>query len=1009
MPKRVSLERHLHRRRPSGDLANRLLLRTLGEASLASAGSDNCPVVVLGPGKLLALLVFLACAPDRRTTVNELLDLFWADQDGDSGHHDLRQAVWQLRRRLGRGALTMDHGAVALHGSIKVDRDEFLRAVEDGTLERAVELYRGEFLAGLSAPAAASFEQWVDVERYRLQRAFSRVAETLVRDRLSAGRFAAAHQLARRRRDADPHEEGAWALLIEAFLSAGDAARAAAEADLLERVLAADGREPERETRALLQRVRAAARDGAAPVGPTLLAPPLVAREREFHALVRAWERAQRGAGGHVHAAGSSGVGKTRLLREFQARLQAMGGRVLYLRARFAGRRVAFGLASELATALAELPGSAGISPDAASALVALNPTLSGRFPSSLDTTSGGEALRRRGLALLELLGSVSEEQPVALLCDDVQWMDPASQDLLQWVFGKLDRLRALSVTTGPEAPRGPEHATTSERLVVSPLSVDGVRALIMSVGALPSARWGRTLADRIHAVTDGLPRRVLELLEQGLATGWLALGPAGWETRDPVAMARHLSVSPGRGSADVVVLPFVAAAPQQGHWAIGLTEGLISDLSRVSALRVIGYPSALRLQEMADDLASLRAAVNVRYVIQGRVHADGDRLHVTAQVRDVATGAVLRDETCSGGSADLFALRERLARAAVQALNVRVSPGEQVAPVGSSNADVHAYECYLRARQCIWSFAPGELQRALAILQHGLEVAGENALLRATLGTLYWSFVQSGADLDETMLERAEDCASRVLTLDPNLPQGHFLAGCVAQTRGRARDAVGHLRRTLSLDPNNADALMMLGYRYAQAGKTFAARALAARLLELDPLTGINQVLPGFIAMVEGRFEEAVPAHYRAQLIDRSPPSVLVYAIALARAHRHDEAHRVIDDLRQDMPDTPQTQIATLLQHALRGERREVVDAVSPMVERNARLVEYLAWHLGAGYALVGETERALAWLDHAANMGFVNYPFLLADPLLEPIRGEPGFGLLAERVKRDWETFEV
>ena len=78
-------------------------------------------------------------------------------------------------------------------------------------------------------------------------------------------------------------------------------------------------------------------------------------------------------------------------------------------------------------------------------------------------------------------------------------------------------------------------------------------------------------------------------------------------------------------------------------------------------------------------------------------------------------------------------------------------------------------------------------------------------------------------------------------------------------------------------------------------------------------------------------------------------------------------------------------------------------------MVERNARLVEYLAWHLGAGYALVGETERALAWLDHAANMGFVNYPFLLADPLLEPIRGEPGFGLLAERVKRDWEAFEV
>jgi TolB-like protein/DNA-binding SARP family transcriptional activator/tetratricopeptide (TPR) repeat protein len=1009
MPKRVSLQRHLHRRRASGEPSGRLLLRTLGEASLASAGSSDRPVVVLGPGKLLALLVFLACAPDRRTTANELLDLFWADHDGDSGHHDLRQAVWQLRRRLGRGALTMDRGAVALRGSIQVDRDDFLRAVEDGALERAVDLYRGEFLAGLSAPGAVSFERWADVERYRLQRAFSRAAETLVRDRLSAGRFAAAHQLARRRRDADPHEEGAWALLIEAFLSAGDAARAAAEADLLERVLAADGREPERETRALLQRVRAAARDGAAPVGPTLLAPPLVSREREFHALVRAWDRARCGAGGHIHAAGKPGVGKTRLLREFRARLQAMGGRVLYLRARFAGRRVAFGLASELVAALAELPGSAGISPEAASALVALNPTLSGRFPSPLDTTSGDEALRRRALALLELLGSVSEEQPVAVLCDDVQWIDPPSHDLLQWVFGKLDRLRALCVTTGPETARSPEHATTSERLVVLPLSVDGVGALITSLGALPHARWGRTLVERLHAATDGLPRRVLEVLEKGLEMGWLALGPAGWASQNPHAMARYVSVPPAPGSADLVVLPFVAAAPQEGHWAIGLTEGLISDLSRVSALRVIGYPSALRLQEMADDLASLRAAVNVRYVIQGTVQADGDGLRVTARVRDVATGAVLRDETWSGRRADLFALRERVARAAIQALNVRVSPGEQLGFGGLSNTDVHAYECYLRARQCIWSFAPGELQRALAILQHGLEVTGENALLRATLGTLYWSFVQSGANLDETMLQKAEDCASKALALDPHLSQGHFLAGCVAQMRGRAHDAAGHLRRALSLDPNNADALMMLAYLYAAAGKTFAARALGTRLLEIDPLTGINQVVPGFIAMLEGRFEEAVPAHYRAQKIDRSPPSVLVYAIALARAGHYDEAHQVIDRLRQEMPDAPATLVATFLQRALRGERRQAVEAVTPSVERNARLVEYLAWHVGAGYAMVGETDRAVAWLDHAASMGFVNYPFLLADPLLERIRGEPVFSALAERVKQAWEEFEL
>jgi len=77
--------------------------------------------------------------------------------------------------------------------------------------------------------------------------------------------------------------------------------------------------------------------------------------------------------------------------------------------------------------------------------------------------------------------------------------------------------------------------------------------------------------------------------------------------------------------------------------------------------------------------------------------------------------------------------------------------------------------------------------------------------------------------------------------------------------------------------------------------------------------------------------------------------------------------------------------------------------------VEPAAQWVEYLAWHTAAGYSLVGESDWALTWLDRAASLGLLNYPFLMTDPLLARIRGEAGFTQLAERVKRAWEAFEV
>ena len=275
----------------------RLTLVTLGGWALASADAAGAPTPVFGPSKPLALLAYLACAPGRTARREHLADLLWADLEPDGAHHAFRQTLWYIRQRIGTDGLASDAVQVSLTADVEIDRDRFDAAVARQDHEQAVTLYTGDFLPGFAAPGGAEFEQWADLERGRLRRAFLRAAGSLVQLRLDASRFREAVTLARRVHDTDPHAEPGWRLLIEALLSSGDRLGAALEADRLRQWLAAEGREPEPATRGLLRQ----ASDGAtadpadAPVstGAPAIVAKLVGREREFAAILDAWSAAR--------------------------------------------------------------------------------------------------------------------------------------------------------------------------------------------------------------------------------------------------------------------------------------------------------------------------------------------------------------------------------------------------------------------------------------------------------------------------------------------------------------------------------------------------------------------------------------------------------------------------------------------------------------------------------------------------------------------------------------------
>lgn len=512
-----------------------LTLTTLGGAGLFSPLGTE----LLGPGKPLALLIYLTTAPSRSVRREQLLTLLWADLPPDKARHALRQTLWFLRQILGVGRLRTSGAELILDGEFVVDRETFLLAIDRRELEVAVACYRANFLEGFAVPGGLDFEHWADVERQRLREAFLRSAEHLVRQWMDHGRSRDAVLLARRVRDAAPGTERAWRLLLEALRSAGDRLGFGMEAAALSQHFSEDSREPDAATRILLE----AEGGGSAPAGDPgkNLAPALVGREREFGSIVRAWEQARKSAGRHIHLSAGPGLGKTRLLQEVHRRLRGLGARVVSLRANPGDHAIPFSFAGEIVRAVAELPGAAGVSPATAGSLVALHPPLSGKFHASPDFASGEDALHHRAAAIAELLEVVCDETPVALLLDDLHWADRPSRQLLLPLVARLERTHLLLVSATRPAAELAAFGEGGKTIHLSPIAQPHIAELLSSLGQFPEAAWSRELPGVLSEVTSGSPLLILETLQLSIDAGLLELAGPIWHCQAPTRLFDQL------------------------------------------------------------------------------------------------------------------------------------------------------------------------------------------------------------------------------------------------------------------------------------------------------------------------------------------------------------------------------------------------------------------------------------------------------------------------------------
>jgi len=263
-----------------------------------------------------------------------------------------------------------------------------------------------------------------------------------------------------------------------------------------------------------------------------------VGRQALLDQLTAMAERARRGVAGRVLLSGASGVGKSRLLDEFESRLRLRGARVARVRLLSAMREVPFAALADATRVLAALPGALGVSESSAAALVDFLPELRESYAHGGASIDAGDRVRRRIEAFRDLLGAVSDNRFVALIVDDAQHLDARSRQAIEQLAALREARSFVLLASRPPVALEPSAVTVLE---VPAFGMMEVRALLSSATPWPALPWADALLANLVQRTGGLPQRVIDVVRAAEASGLLVRGDAGWSTPEPERLVERI------------------------------------------------------------------------------------------------------------------------------------------------------------------------------------------------------------------------------------------------------------------------------------------------------------------------------------------------------------------------------------------------------------------------------------------------------------------------------------
>jgi adenylate cyclase len=376
-----------------------------------------------------------------------------------------------------------------------------------------------------------------------------------------------------------------------------------------------------------------------------------------------------------------------------------------------------------------------------------------------------------------------------------------------------------------------------------------------------------RAIGDRHQTIVKTMPRRgyifTAEVTAEGFVDG--RLGP-----RTP----EH--TRPDKPSIAILAFTNMSGDPSQEYFCDGITDDIITELSRFSELFVIARNSSFQFKARGSDVRQVGRDLGARYVLEGIIRREGERVRITAQLIDAVTGTHRWADRYDRLLSDVFAVQDEVARTIVSVLAVHVSKAEAERTLNKPPMTWEAYDYYIRAAGIfaayLSSFRVEELYETRRLLEHSLRIDRNYARAYTLLSNTYttaWLNPLDADCLNPGVLERACQLARKAVQLEPSLPQARAELGYVSVRRHDYDTAIVEFEKAIALNPNFMDWRFVIVLVYC--GQAMRALDVAAAHMRLDPFC--PPLVPGWLGFANymlKRYSEALPP--LRELVSRAP-----------------------------------------------------------------------------------------------------------------------------------------
>lgn len=392
---------------------------------------------------------------------------------------------------------------------------------------------------------------------------------------------------------------------------------------------------------------------------------------------------------------------------------------------------------------------------------------------------------------------------------------------------------------------------------------------------------------------------------------------------------------APDRPAIAVLAFENMSDDPEQEYFCDGISEDILTALSKVRWFLVIARNSSFTYKGRAVHIREIADELGVGYVVEGSVRKAGDRVRITAQLNDATTGSHIWAEHYDRELGDIFAVQDEITNAIVAAIEPQIYAAENFRARRKQPASLDAWDLLMRALSHYWRITRQDHQMAQALLQQAIAIDPNYGQAQALMAASHMFGVHLGWSELATAAPIAERAALAAVRHDHEDPWAHTALGSVYFSTRRLDDALSEFEQALALNPNFslAQGYYALALSYAdRSGDSYEAAQRAIRLSPRDPSLAIYYGIAGYARFTERDYDEAI-ALAREAIRHRGDLTGAYRVLAVSAGMSGDRilAETALSELRRTQPNISLAWIATQLpwnsdadrEHYLEGFRR--------------------------------------------------------------------------------------